>query len=290
MYKRSSTTASSATVTDSSSRSRKRRKKNDERENGSGIFIEYEDDDMTQTVTTRYTVGVDGVRHICGIGSDAPAPKRSHWVRKIRVSLHMQLLPRIWTRHGYSRDDVKQMLSDPPAQVLYLLALMMGPLGISPSHSAARISYSGPMCMTYSSKAIVSRKILEFACSNIVLSKNSVLDRVRVMDVPALPVHQVSQRLFADILTEIPHGLQYSGKERNHWNKSYEICGKQMVPFGRNMYAIYMVRIISHEDYDRSARTIDSPATTPVLATVGGKHYYATIEEACYLLPTNWQA
>lgn len=264
----------------SSGRPRKRPKK----AAAPSMSIRYSCGDLRQSTRTAYYLS-EGRRTIMSSG-DARGGRSGggHWVRRVRLSLPRQLVPSVWTRHGYSREDLEQVLYHHPPEMIFMLGLLLGPFGIPPTNSAVRVSFASPTEVGYSSKNITNNKIVAHVSACMALPADSCLDTRRVFDVPPLPIHHVEPGVFVDAVRHMPHNVDCIGVTR--WKKSYKLCGVDMVPVDRRLGAVYMIRIVPRELYHSSGRAMDSIVTRPMAVEVGGDEYYGLIEESCFVLPS----
>ena len=253
-----------------------------------GIVIE--DEGLTQKLSVHYT-SEEGRRTL--VSPNHTNQHRVVYKRDVCFHLPLFLTPSVWKRYGFSLADIKTTIVWNQTEHLYQLGLLHG---ISPSNSAVKIAFSSRTSLVFSSKAIISKKIVQqleqrFAeklahrlCYFYRFPEESCLDTVRQDHVPALPLVVVSLEVFEYWCKQIPDDFREI--DGGHWKEAWTFKDIQMVPFWIEKGALLMTRIIAKSVFDASGRISDSLATKPIRVTIGRKQKeYCGVEEACFLVP-----
>jgi hypothetical protein len=117
-------------------------------------------------------------------GSLTPGSTFRHTVE---LNLPLFLTASLWQRHRYSAHDVETTLGYFSVSHLWQCALLFG---IPISNSAIYLSFSHAEEITFTSKAVVIRKLLK-SLDPSVLGSHSVLEKCKTQHIPPIPIHPV---------------------------------------------------------------------------------------------------
>jgi len=231
--------------------------------------IVYSPGRVLQTVTSRYSVSAAGKRV-------APVSGDVVFTRAVRLSMPQYVCPETWERHGYTIDDVDMVLAFAPAERVYELAILRG---LVPSRSAVRPSLDEPESMVCSSKAILRRRIKQWAANNCRLSAGeSCLDKFRCQHAPPLPIHRISRAQYDAIRRCVPGRLADASFPR-----TWRVRGMPFIPVLVEEGALVMYHCMSAEEAELDVRWRHSPVTRLARVTVNGTPCFVTGEYACLL-------
>ncbi len=122
---------------------------------------------------------------------------------KMKLRLARCLMPSYWKFAKLSRDDVQSIFKDCPAKDVWLLAVALGVINLSPS--SFRTSYTSLNDIAIGSKKFAISKILEHFEQEFGANQETVLDNQSLsMDhVPALPKFYISKQEYNRLLSTI---------------------------------------------------------------------------------------
>ena len=205
------------------------------------------------------------------------------FVRTIQLTLPLFLTLEVWLRHQYTLQDIATTLEYFSVLHLWQCASLFG---ITISNSAVRCSFGSYGCMTFTSKAVVLKKIIKFLSDLSFSTGSSVLEITKREHIPPLPLHALPLHDWSELYQLLPTTthpdllaiLPYQG----YWVWRQIL----VVPLFLEDTDIYAVRIVSKAVYDSSGRNkTHSIAHRPLLFSIQGE-IYCGLEECWYFSKT----
>lgn len=215
---------------------------------------------LLQTLSTQYHLSPDGSRQP---GTTVQCT--------IRLSLPWNLVPAVWSRHGYSWTDIEATLKEQDPRTLWLFALLLGitiqPTAVRPSFgSRTTITYMGNAIAREKIKAVLLERYGPFAAGSVLLG--------------GIPVHVVPKALFDRLRRQTPHEMNYLAKPNKYkgvhkWNHT------AWVPVRQEADMLEMMRVYPKSVFESTYRMRKSKYQHPIVIVIGKKRFYAG-EESCY--------
>ena len=205
------------------------------------------------------------------------------FVRTIHLTLPLFLTPQVWQRHEYSIADIATTLEYFSVRHLWQCASLFS---ISVSNSAIRFNFDTHDCLTFTSKAVVIKKITKFLASEYV-SNISVLEKSKAQHVPPIPLHLLCASEWGKLCSLLPSAMPSDFLVTLHYPGFYQWRHIAVVPLAQEGVDIYVVRIVAQAVYEESTRyKTHSIAHRPLVFCIDGNIYYG-VDECCYFTQEN---
>ena len=203
------------------------------------------------------------------------------FTRDIQLTLPLFLTLAVWRRHEYTLKDIATTLEYFSVLHLWQCASLFG---VTISNSAVRCSFGSYGCMTFTSKAVVIKKILKFLGSKNLSTGISVLEISKREHIPPLPVHILPSTDWMLLYQLLPQINPLDLLTTLYYPAYYEWRQILVVPLSLEDTDIYVVRIVPKAVYDSSGRNqSNSMAHRPLIFSIQEKIYFG-VEECCYFI------
>jgi hypothetical protein len=198
------------------------------------------------------------------------------FTKEVNISLPCYLNPETWKKYMYSYKDVISTLKLFKSYHLQILCLI---LNCSVSN-VIKVSYNSDLAMSYSSKAIITKKLENFL-STKKFPEKSVLDTILTNHVPPLPVIECSKETYDNAFKLLQGTIDYFEKNPAKGYLTFFI-NEFFLPIKTEAQYILMRRIYKIEDYLAFRSVGNTLVTKPIIFVIGNQEYYAS--EECFFL------
>lgn len=234
---------------------------------------------MIQHSEFYYTVDENGRR----VQVHNSTPKAGTMRRRMQMKLPLLLSPDVWIRHNYSLADVIETLNYYRSIHLWQLAVL---LGIQLSSSSVKLSFSTPISMVFSSKAIVMCKIANHLRKYYTFPTAVVLDKTHEDHVPPLPVNRIPAAEYDHWKQRAPDRQDISMLSDNVIAEPFAWRNVLLAPMWMEGDCVYMIRVVDEPTFVASGREALSLATQPIrFRDHQNRRYCGLVDEAAFFLP-----